>query len=433
MGVFQGIKKLFKTKKSKELDASLCVMPWRNLELRSYGDYAPCCMNRSIPGDDPPRIFEVTPKEAFRGSYMETIRQEMLKGKRPDSCQNCWVIEALGGESMRTRNNKNEEQLLKTIRSKKAKIDQPKAIDIKFGNKCNLKCRICSPLSSNFWLEEYEDIYGKNSLPRLRPNQYSKEQDLERTVGWPSDAEHVWSDLKTWLPDIESIELYGGEPFLNKDMYLLLEESIAKGAAHKQRLQFNTNGTIYSKKLFEEILPNFGHVSISLSLDGTYEQFEYQRFPAKWAIVMNNYKKIKLSPVEITICISLSTLNFYYLPEYLEFWRQENANIHLNEVMMPEYFDISVYPAHIKKEIERKFKAREKTFKGTACEGAVHTFLRQMNAKDQSHLWPEFLKTVRQHDDYRKQNYAEAFPEFANLIGWDKAPSNLHTNKEIQL
>lgn len=428
--MFQGIKKFLEKLKSKDLDSSLCVMPWKNLELRSHGVYAPCCMNHpdSQSQQNLPYIHETSPSEAFHGAYMQALRAEMLKGVRPESCKNCWMNEDVGNESMRTRKNKENPKCLQSIREHKFSLVQPTSVDIKFGNKCNLKCRICSPSSSSFWLEEYEDIYGKNTIPRLRTKQNPKVQQLDKTVGWTASAEAVWTDLGHWLPNIQDVELYGGEPFLNKDMYALLEKSVVEGVAKKQKLHFNTNGTIYSSRLFEELFPEFQEVSMSLSLDGIGEQFEYQRFPAKWSTVLSNYEKMVKANVQLTICISVSALNFYYLPEYLEFWKKKNARIHLNEVTKPYYFDVNVYPALLKKEIEKKFQQS-----ALADDEAVKTFLRQMNAKDQSHLWPEFLKTVKLHDAYRKQDYASVFPEFAALMGWERAPSNLRRDKEIQL
>jgi hypothetical protein len=33
-------------------------------------------------------------------------------------------------------------------------------------------------------------------------------------------------------------------------------------------------------------------------------------------------------------------------------------------------------------------------------------------------LWNKFLTEIKVHDDYRKQDYTEVFPEFAKIIGY---------------
>lgn len=413
-------------------------MPWTHLELRSFGVYAPCCMSTKVieidGGGDASLIINSTPEQAFQSEHIKKLRQDLSQGIRAKACQNCWMIEDLGGDSMRVRSNRLRAEQFKKIKEQTYTADQPLSLDVKFGTKCNLKCRICSPKASSFWTKEYIDIYGKEELGTFGTHLKPTMPDFfEKTVEWPEQADHVWDGLKTWLPNVQHLELYGGEPFLNKDMYTLLEESITKGVAHKQEIHFNSNGTLFSKKLVEDIFPKFKKVTLSLSLDGIFEQFEYQRHPAKWKTVLSNFEKFHAAGVEVTICISVSALNFFYLPEYLEYWMQKGIFVHLNEVTMPRYFDVSVYPQEIKRIIDKKIKSYDLARFDKMTFGRVETFLQQMNAADNSSLWPEFIKTVQVHDRYRGEEYSRAFPEFANIIGWDKALNNHHTSTEIQL
>ena len=53
-------------------------------------------------------------------------------------------------------NNKIDEQ---------GNIDwMPSSLDIRFGNLCNQKCVMCSPIFSNLWYEEHFDYFKTNSF-----------------------------------------------------------------------------------------------------------------------------------------------------------------------------------------------------------------------------------------------------------------------------
>lgn len=377
----------------------------------------------------PALMTEHKPSDVFNNRYMQNLRKELKSGCKSESCKNCWDVEALGGESRRIRENRRFPEVVSGIRDGSLEPVQPKYLDVKFGNKCNLKCRICSPKSSSLWMKEHSDVYGEDGTGHFQTglSRESMDEFFNKTVGWPENADHVWTDLKGWIDGVEEFELYGGEPFLNKDMYKLLEESIARGVAHKQVLHFNTNGTLYSKRLVEELFPKFKNVTLSLSLDGTFEQFEYQRHPAKWKIVFDNFNKFRAAGIETTICLSVSALNFYYLPEYLEFWRHHNVNVHLNEVTTPHYFDVRVFPQAVKEKVAEKFSRYDLEVFDAFTLGRVQTFLNQMNSMDQSHLWEECLHVVRKHDVYRKESYAQVFPEFYEITKGTETAS-LRTN-----
>ena len=94
------------------------------------------------------------------------------------------------------------------------KIDNPKIkyLDLKLGNICNLKCRICGTHSSSKWIAEQQH--------------YDKEDKHEETHirhSWPETNKEFWQQLEELLPTLEYIDFTGGEPFMIKDQFELLK------------------------------------------------------------------------------------------------------------------------------------------------------------------------------------------------------------------
>ncbi len=393
-------------------DKTLCVLPWIHLEMRSEGVYAPCCVSREAIASansecgkrQDALIIKESPEQAFLSAHMHQLRTDLKSGKPNAGCQGCWDVESYGGISRRLTENARHSGIFEKIKSGEYSLETPRSIDVKFGNKCNLKCRICGPASSSEWGAEHVALYGYNDL---------KEENL----AWMENSAHVWSDIKKWIPSLDEIEVYGGEPLLNASMYELLEECIASGNSNRQTLRLSSNGTVFSRRLSEDIFPKFSTVVLSLSLDGTFSQFEFQRHPAKWDAVYANFLKYRQRDTcELTISLSVSALNIYYLPEYLQFWQGQGVKIHLNEVSGPEYFDIRVLPAGIKAAVLEKFnKCNVDQFDGFTLT-PLRSVLDKMLSADHSSLWPDFLSTVHRHDVYRGESYAQVFAEFAALI-----------------
>ena len=70
-------------------------------------------------------------------------------------------------------------------------------------------------------------------------------------------------------------------------------------------------------------MKGFKTCKISFSIDGKEEQYEYIRNPGKWqqtkANLLQHVKIANQTPGwDVIVCITISFLNVYYLPELLE-------------------------------------------------------------------------------------------------------------------
>jgi MoaA/NifB/PqqE/SkfB family radical SAM enzyme len=177
--------------------SKLCVLPWVSLETTPLGTVKPCCLaDDVIPDID---LSNNTLQEAFDGEYMRDLRQQFRDGMQPETCRRCWNEESAGRTSKRMNSLARLRDMLKP-----ANIDFDSNdgklifIDLKLGNICNLKCRICGSFSSSKWAQEEIEIQKewpedyKNTLPY---------QHLQKGQ-WPRKNEDFWHNMNLLLPHI---------------------------------------------------------------------------------------------------------------------------------------------------------------------------------------------------------------------------------------
>ena len=222
---------------------TLCPLPWQHLEVSAQGEIRPCCVSSQDIGN----INTVSLKNAFYNDKMSALRQDFLDGKQPNGCKHCWGTEDKGLISNRKYHVGLLKKQLLTV-----DLDYPtiKSLDIKPGNTCNFKCRICGPKASSLFAEESKK-FSNISI---------------KTVNWAESDSKTINEIIELLPALTNIDMYGGEPFLIKPLLRLIKSAVDQGSAKNIRLHYNSNGSIYPEK-FVDYWKKFKHVDIHFSID----------------------------------------------------------------------------------------------------------------------------------------------------------------------
>ena len=216
---------------------------------------------------------------------MQRLRQEFLDARQPRTCRKCWNEERSG----RTSKRMHTLDRLKHIVTDETWTRDAKSLqflDLKLGNICNLKCRICGSWSSStFAAEELQYI----------PNEEKKASfhyTMLRRGAWPRENPGFWHQIDNIVQDIRYIEFTGGEPFMIREHFDLLRGIVDRGIAHQVEIHYNTNGTQWPENA-EEIWRHFRTVEIAFSIDDIAERFEYQRTNAVWSEVEHNIQRFR--------------------------------------------------------------------------------------------------------------------------------------------
>ena len=134
------------------MSKTFCILPWMHLATTSTGNLRVCC--NSVPGKNliakedgtPYKLNKDSLEEAWNSEVYKTIRKQMLDGERPEMCTRCFREEDAGIHSARQAWNEKWKKDIKYTVNAPFSI---KYVDLRLGNLCNLKCRMCNPYSSN--------------------------------------------------------------------------------------------------------------------------------------------------------------------------------------------------------------------------------------------------------------------------------------------
>ena len=379
-----------------------CVNAFHSLTVNTNGTVKTCCMATKDLPEKRVKFFKL--EELFNDNFFKNIRNDLSQGIRNSNCDRCWEEEDAGRKSKRLRDN----EIINVEDSESLRI-----LELNLGNTCNIKCRTCGPWSSNQWIKEAYDL-KKPDVP------YSKFlYNFKHLQDSFEDDGLLWKSLDDALPNLTQIDFYGGEPFLSKKQWALVNRAVEKGYAKNLKVHYNTNGTIWNDDQIE-LLSHMRIADVSISVDGVEGRFEYMRNMAKWPVVNDNILKAiewskKNKNVVLTICYTISILNVWYIKEILDYGDKNGINIYLNLVHWPDHYSIQTMPTEIKEKVERNFRENiPSTHSAWFWLNGIISFMNQKEYDKES--WNKFLTTTKIQDEYRKENYKETFNEFYNII-----------------
>ena len=402
------------------LPETVCMLPWISIEASPMGTTRPCCLAQEEITDAAGIKIDLrtrTLQDAYRSEYMQTLRQQFRAGEQPATCRMCWEEEAAGRDSKRIHSRVRLKELYAQVDWQNDTPDQLWFLDLKLGNICNLKCRICGSWSSSKWAAEEMDY-----LPAGADKKSHIAYQWLRAGTWPEESTDFWNNLKALLPNIRYFEFTGGEPWLIQEHFDLLQYAADQGYSRNIDIHYNTNGT-------QTPLPHvpqwnqFGRVDIAFSIDNVGKRFEYERYGAKWDEVNSNIdrthfaKKDMCPNITTQLCFTINIQNVYYLDELLA-WADTKGfgSIYFNMLQSPERMSIQrMTPSAQQLELNKLKTTFWRTDKYQHEIDNVIRFIENGAGSDGQ----EFLYKMKQTDEYRKQNFQDTHPEIARAMGYE--------------
>jgi len=403
-----------------KLPSTICMLPWISIEASPMGTARPCCLAREEIVDEHGNKYDLkvsTLQDAYKSQYMQDLRKQFRRGEKPETCKLCWEEEAAGKDSKRIHSQARLKELYQHVDWPNDTPDQLWFIDLKLGNICNLKCRICGSWSSSKWAAEELDYMPKGSNKK----DHIAYQWLKQGK-WPEESPDFWTNLKTLLPQIKYFEFTGGEPWMIQEHIDLLQFACQTGDAKHIDIHYNTNATQWPEKLFD-IWTEFGRVDVAFSVDNVGKRFEYERYGANWEraneIIEVVNRKTNHPPsgnITTQLCFTINIQNVYYLDELLD-WADTKSfgSIYFNMLHSPDHMSIQQMTPAAKELVLNKLKT---TFwASTKYQNEIDNvikFIENGSGSDGT----EFLRKMKQTDAYRKQNFMDTHPEIAKAMGY---------------
>ena len=391
-----------------------CVLPWVSLEASPVGTVRPCCLAIDEIVDDSGELFRLT-RASFadiqNSRHMQTLRSEFLRGEQPKTCRRCWSEERAGRTSKRMHTLDRLKHM--GITAEWTEDAKPLMfLDLKLGNICNLKCRICGSWSSSQSATEELQAIGDPAEKRA-----SFHYAMLRDGAWPRTSPEFWHQLDQAMSDIRYIEFTGGEPFMIREHFDLLQRLVEQGYAGQIEIHYNTNGTQYPESA-EEIWSHFKHVEIAFSIDDVGSRFEYQRTNAVWTQVCANIELFKAmrsrnNNITLQVCCTVSVFNVLYL-EHVAAWiaAQDFDYVYWNMLHDAYYFSIGTMPATVKTRVAQHLSTVEIPIIYQKEFANIESFMHNGVSLDGTIL----KMKLEDLDSKRSQSLAAALPELYRAI-----------------
>ncbi len=402
------------------LPDTICMLPWISIETSPIGTARPCCLAKEEIKDQNGVKFDLNKdslETIYHSEYMQDLRRQFRDGKKPETCRLCWDEEKAGRTSKRINSQLRLKELYKQVDWNNDNPDQLWFLDLKLGNICNLKCRICGSWSSSKWAAEELDY-----MPNLTNKKSHIAYQWLKQGAWPRNQEtNFWSNLKELIPNIKYFEFTGGEPWLIEEHWELLKFAVETGYSKNIDIHYNTNAT-------QEITPhidlfaNFGRIDIAFSIDNIDSRFEYERFGANWKkanliIDTTHDARKKYNNITTQLCFTINIQNVYYLDELLK-WAdtKDFGSIHFNMLHSPEHMSVQFMPPQAKQLVLDKLKSV--IWQNLKYQQEINSVI-QFIENGPGSTGKVFLLKMKQTDEYRKQNFLETHPEIAKAMGYE--------------
>lgn len=413
-----------KAKSSK----TFCIYPWIAQYVGPKGDVKPCC------AFDPERelgsLKENTLEYIWNNETTKQMRLDMLEGKKIRGCEKCDNREGII-EPHRTNINKEmfyadyeiAEVVESTLPDGSLSEHKLRFIDARFNNLCNLKCRTCGIDFSTSWYDDYLNTIKPGTIPIAGPLRYPGQTE-----------DQLINEILPQVKNLKRIYFAGGEPLMQKEHYMVLEELIKVGhLGHPPNdlyIYYNTNFTNLKLGKYHalDMWNKFKKVEINASIDGSYKRAEYWRKGTNWSKVVQNRKDMmeKCPNIKFRISYTLSWVNAFNLLDLHKEWVENGMlkidNVNLNFLEGPLYYSLKNIPNWKKKKIEEAFKEhihwlvdnKAPMFAINQYTDAIK-FMYSKDTGDEFLYKDDFLQVNSLFDELRKEDFWEIFPEHNDI------------------
>lgn len=367
------------------MSGTFCPIPWNFQAIRSNGDLRVCCQanitkNRGVLRKPTGESYNATSDdldEARNSDLIKAMRRNMLAGEWSEECSRCRVEEENGFVS---RRNYEHDRWSDITPESVSRYTQPDGTidthalpvtyyDLRFGNLCNLACRMCSPTDSSGWYDDYNKLWGRTYWE----DTHGIERMRQENGKWVSDSyswhgsEKFWEQIESNVDNIRHVYMAGGEPLLIERHYDFLERCVQAGTAGNISIEYNTNMTTIPSRVLD-LWTNFKQIQIGASIDGYGKHLEYQRYPASWDKVWRNMQKIDSGPDNIFawIAFTVTAYNVAHMPDFMRWKLSQSGLTKFNSTSkrpiithhmahFPPHLNVRMLPKIVKGMVTEKF------------------------------------------------------------------------------
>lgn len=280
-----------------------CPIPFLQLQLNPLGNVSACCFSNEYKVGD---VKTSTVEEIWNNEKMQAWRREFLNND----------IKICKSSMQNFECHKMYDHLRKEVTPTEIQKNLPRRLDLRLHGKCNLECVMC-----DVWRQP-NNLYDKSDF-------------------WEIGPEKIF-------PFLLEIDMLGGEPFIQRDTYRLIDE--VSRVNSKCTWGFITNAAYNFNDKIQSSLDKIKLRHIHMSLDsvrpetypkirlkGSYEQ----TFATVEAYVNYRKRREQTGPsfaLFSSMCVQKE--NWSEIPEFLNFCRERGIKPLLQAVIGREHLSL---------------------------------------------------------------------------------------------
>lgn len=396
---------------------TFCMYPWTHIMVSPDGNAYPCCVtvgDRTLGNTNHQSL-----KEIFHSDEMNKLRQDMLSETPNSWCNYCYEHESYSPHSFRSTANLTMQKFFDDVvpltRADGSIPDfKMRYLDIRFSNVCNFKCRLCGSTYSSQWAAEKKSLGDPEWVNR------SVIIHADETGG-------LLQETLSQLPNVSLAYFAGGEPLMNEEHYIILEELIRLGKTDIE-LRYNTNCSVqrYKQKDIIDLWKHFKRVEISASLDHYGERAEYIRHGTKWGDVESNIKVFQTLPnIQLSVHSVVSMFNYVTYGEFISYLTKnmliKDKFLTHSQVLTksPPYYCLQNLPQHLKIRTKQTILSVLPELPKDYTDLYQNRFTEMMNFAEAHDGWEENAYSIRhliqERDAVRGEDFNKVFPELKSL------------------
>lgn len=429
-----------------------CAYPFVQISTVPAGFMRPCCFYADIIKNDDATSANVandTYQKVWNNKDFKDLRKAMLEGKKVTPCIQCHRDDSHGGDSLRKRSlrewtwRKDFKTMVEEAQDNDGVLKSSvKFLELKPGNLCNLKCRMCNQFDSSKYAAELIDIGAKfknENLPGqsriFDEHNFEFDFNLSKMADWKNNTQ-TWQSFEKLAPSLEFLSIAGGEPTMIEEVYKALKFCVDQGYAKNITVYFASNFTLKMDR-YLDLAKHFKRFDFIASIDGKDHVQEYIRFPSKWSDVSENFANtVKFASmvknVNVLVNMTINIYNVFYFTEFLDWLEQDQFKgglkedpYNLNILMYPEYLSLQLFPHSLAKQAIDKIEnylTRSKVLDSRPHIRArfeqVLSMLAATRARDDRTIRriKEFWIFTKIVDQHRMQSFDKLFPELSAAV-----------------
>ena len=321
-------------------EQTYCVYTYNYPFIDNDGYVALCCKNTHH--KLPYHISEYSLEYIWNSPEMLEVRRQFEASEEPKGCFKCYQPERDGVRSFR------QKTLGMINKGTPFEDNAIRALDLRLGNICNLRCTMCFAGNSNRIyqrLPEMAEHFGWTE--KQLNNQLDKHQ--AKYFDW-ADREQAWENIMSAVtPELRHVYLAGGEPFYLKNFIGTVERigNIATNA----KFVINSNGT---RLLRDKDLEKFEgkKIYIRLSVDGWGKADEFTRQETVWEeklkVMDQYYEHFDIDAWDITA----NAFSVRHIPQLMDYInnRYPRTQIQVRPVVNKTELLLNNIPEHFRTE-----------------------------------------------------------------------------------